>query len=62
MQQTIDIEVLLAGGYAVFLLLVALGLELLARHSHHRSKQMDVAGFRYHRQRDVWECPLASRR
>jgi hypothetical protein len=57
MQQTIDIEVLLAGGYAVFLLLVALGLELLARHSHHRSKQMDVAGFRYHRQHDVWECP-----
>ena len=57
MQQTVDIEVLLAGGYAVFLLLVALGLELLARHSHHRSKQMDVAGFRYHRQHDVWECP-----
>lgn len=57
MQQTIDIEVLLAGVYAVFLLLVAFGLELLARHSHHRSKQMGVAGFRYHRHHDVWECP-----
>ena len=57
MQPSIDIEVLLVGGYALFLLLVALGLELLARHSHHRSKQMDVAGFRYHRQHDVWECP-----
>ena len=57
MQPSIDIEVLLAGGYAVFLLLVALGLELLARHSHHRSKQMNVAGFRYQRQHDVWQCP-----
>jgi hypothetical protein len=57
MQQTIDIEVLLAGAYAVFLLLVAFGLELLARHSHHRSKQMGVAGFRYHRHQDFWECP-----
>jgi hypothetical protein len=57
MQQTIDIEVLLAGAYAVFLILVAFGLELLARHSHHRSKQMGVAGFRYHRHHDVWECP-----
>ena len=57
MQQTIDIEVLLAGVYAVFLILVAFGLELLARHSHHRSKQMGVAGFRYHRHHDVWECP-----
>ena len=57
MTQTLDIEVLLAGAYAVFLLLVALGLELLARHAHHRSKQMRIAGFRYHRQHDVWECP-----
>jgi hypothetical protein len=57
MTQTIDTEVLLAGLYAVFLLLVALGLELVARHAHHRSKQMRIAGFRYHRHHDVWECP-----
>ena len=57
MPQTIDIEVLLAGVYAVFLLLVALGLELVARHAHHRAKQMRIAGFRYHRHHDVWECP-----
>jgi len=57
MPQTIDPEVLLAGAYAVFLLLVALGLELVARHAHHRSRQMRVAGFRYHRHHDVWECP-----
>lgn len=57
MSQAIDIEVFLAGAYAVFLLLVALGLELVARHTHHRSKHMRVAGFRYHRHHDVWECP-----
>jgi len=57
MPQTIDIEVLLTGLYAMFLLLVALALELVARHVHHRSKQMRIAGFRYHRHYDVWECP-----
>lgn len=57
MLQTIDIEVILAGAYAVFLLLVAFGLELVARQAHHRSKQMCVAGFRYHRHHDIWECP-----
>src|SRR5260370_36311601 len=53
MPQTIDIEVFLAGAYAVFLLLVALGLELVARHAHHRSRQMRIAGFRYHH--DFWD-------
>jgi len=57
MPQPIDIEVFLAGAYAIFLLIVVLGLELVARHAHHRSKQMRVAGFRYHRRHDVWECP-----
>ena len=57
MLQTVDIEVVLACLYAVFLLVCAFGLELLARHSHHRSKQISVAGFKYHRRRDVWECP-----
>jgi hypothetical protein len=47
----------LAGAYVVFLLLTAIGLELLARHSHHRSKQLHIAGFRYHSRPDVWECP-----
>jgi hypothetical protein len=57
MLQTVDIEVLLACLYALFLLVCAFGLELLARHSHHRSKQISVAGFKYHRQHDMWECP-----
>ena len=57
MQKIIDIEVFLVGAYSVFLFLVAFGLELVARYSHLRSKQLRVAGFRYHRQHDIWECP-----
>jgi hypothetical protein len=55
--QSIDIEVLLAGAYAVLLILIALSLELVARYSHVRSEQMLLAGFRYLRQHDLWECP-----
>jgi len=58
MLRTIDIEVLLSCAYAVFLVLVAFGLELAARYSHHRSKHGGLAGFRYHRQLDLWECPM----
>lgn len=57
MQRTIDIEVLLSCAYAVFLVLVAFSLELAARYSHHRSKQVRLSGFRYHRRLDLWECP-----
>jgi hypothetical protein len=57
MVQSIDIEVLLAGAYAVLLILIALSLELVARYSHVRSEQMRIAGFRYLRQHDIWECP-----
>jgi hypothetical protein len=57
MIQTIPIEVLLAAGYAVFLVAVAIVLERLARHSHQRSEQLQVAGFKYHPEPDHWECP-----
>ena len=50
-------EVLLAAGYALFLMLVALGLEWFGRHSHRRSGQFRTAGFKYHGHLDVWECP-----
>jgi hypothetical protein len=50
-------EVLLAATYAVFLLVVAAGLELAARHSHRRSERMRVAGFRYAAGPDHWICP-----
>lgn len=53
----IPIEVLLTAGYAVFLMSVAVALERMAKHSHRRSEQYEVAGFRFHRDFDRWECP-----
>jgi hypothetical protein len=50
-------EVFLAVGYAVFLLGVAVGLDLLARHSHARSERYRTAGFAYHHAHDAWICP-----
>jgi hypothetical protein len=50
-------EIFLAAGYAVFLLGVALGLDLLARHSHVRSERYRTAGFTYHHAHDAWICP-----
>jgi hypothetical protein len=57
MIQAIPIEVLLAAAYAVFLVIVATVLERLARHSHRRSEQLPVAGFKYHEEPDHYECP-----
>jgi hypothetical protein len=54
---TVSPEVLLVTGYAVFLLVVAVALDRLARHSHARSERYRTAGFRYHPQQDVWVCP-----
>jgi hypothetical protein len=50
-------EVVLAASYAVFLSTVAVGLELLARHSHRRSERYRNSGFTYFADRDAWECP-----
>ena len=50
-------EVLLMAGYAVFLLAVSVGLDLLARHSHNRSERYRTAGFTYHHKSDAWVCP-----
>lgn len=53
----IHIEVLLAGGYALFLVGVATVLEFVARHSHHRSEHFRNSGFVYKQKLDIWECP-----
>lgn len=55
------VEPLLAGGYAILLLLIALLLEWLARHSQKRSDQYETAGFRFDHERDAWECPQGAR-
>ena len=50
-------EALLAAGYAAFLLCAALGLDLLAGHTHRRSLRFRTAGFTYHEHLDAWICP-----
>jgi hypothetical protein len=50
-------EVILAAGYAVFLLGAAVGVDRLARHAHQRSDRYRTAGFRYHPHHDAWVCP-----
>jgi hypothetical protein len=53
----VHIEVILAGGYALLLVGVAVILEIVARHSHHRSEHFRNSGFVYKQKLDVWECP-----
>lgn len=53
----IHLEVILAVGYALFLLTAALILEGSARHTHGRAKMYRHRGFRFIQHLDVWECP-----
>ena len=49
-------EVVLVGGYAVVLLVVAFLLDWLAQHTQRRSERFRTAGFRYLPQHDAWTC------
>lgn len=51
------LEPLLASAYILLLTLISTGLEWMARHSHKRADQYHRGGFRFHRDRDTWECP-----
>jgi hypothetical protein len=53
----IHAEAAIAGGYVVFLVAVAFGLEALARHSHNRALRFRTAGFDYLEHLDLWVCP-----
>jgi hypothetical protein len=57
----INIEVFLACGYAIFLAIAAFGLEIVARLSHDRAERSRLAGFKYHHQWNVWECPTGQK-
>lgn len=50
-------EVVLAAGYAVFLLGAAVAIEWLSAHTHRRSLRYRTAGFTYDEQHDHWQCP-----
>ena len=57
----ISIEALLAVGYAVFLVMIAAGSELLAQRAYRRTEHLELAGFKYHRSLDQWECPMGQK-
>jgi hypothetical protein len=50
-------EVLLAAGYASFLLLCAAVIEWLSAHTHRRALRYRTAGFTYDAGQDHWQCP-----
>lgn len=54
-------EALLAAGYATFLTVAALGVDLIARHAHQRSDRYRTAGFQFHEHLDIWVCPEGER-
>lgn len=58
---SVSIEYVLMLGYAVALALIALVLEMAARHAHKRSLETATVGFTYHREHDVWVCPRNER-
>lgn len=58
MTRVFHLEPLLAMAYAVLLMVIAAGLEWLAKRAHKRSDQYHTGGFRFHRDRDTWECPV----
>ena len=50
-------EALIAAGYTVMLLALALVLEWLSAHTHRRSLRYRTAGFEYSAEHDAWVCP-----
>jgi len=58
---SVDASTWMASGYALFLACTALALELLARRSHRRAEQYQMAGFRYDQELDAWHCPTGKR-
>ncbi len=54
----LHIEPILAAAYAILLIVIGAGLEWLAKRSHMRADQYHTGAFRYHRDRDTWECPV----
>jgi hypothetical protein len=56
------LETLLATGYALLLLVIAAGLEMMGRHSHKRAGEYHHRGFRFHKHAVDWEWRHGARR
>jgi hypothetical protein len=55
--RSFHMEPILAGAYILLLMLIAMALEWMARHSQRRTEKYHTGGFRFHPDRDRWECP-----
>ena len=53
----LPLECVLVLAYAASLAFIAFLLEWVASYTHRRSVTMSTAGFTYHSDRDVWQCP-----
>lgn len=53
----IELAAWLSAAYAVALLLVAHGIDLLARRAHTAHEDQETQGFVYHEDHDAWMCP-----
>jgi hypothetical protein len=53
----LHLEPLLAAAYILLLMMIAFALEWMARHTHKRANQYHTGGFRFHPDKDIWECP-----
>jgi hypothetical protein len=54
---TVEVAAWLGAGYSLVLLLVAFGIDLLARRAHTANDEHQTRGFTYHRDHDAWLCP-----
>ena len=52
----LHLEVVMVGGYAIFLLAVAYVLDALAQHTQRRAERFRTSGFRFLPQHDAWTC------
>jgi hypothetical protein len=50
-------ETIAAAAYSAFLVVCALGLDALGRHTHERSGRFRTQGFAYDAGLDLWQCP-----
>src|SRR5690606_16337227 len=57
LMSAIELPSVLGAGYAVVLLLVAYGIDLLARRVHIANDEHQTQGFTYHEDHDAWLCP-----
>lgn len=53
----IELPAWLGSGYALVLLVIAYGIDLLARRAHTANEEHQTRGFTYHEDHDAWLCP-----